>query len=184
MKNIHGVFIGVFIAAFLLAGAAAGAQATLTLGLSTTPPKVDGVVSPKEYGLLTEVAGLQLNLAWTADALFVAVAGPTKGWVAAGLGSPAMDTAVIYIGYVNGDTVQLKVQRGAGHSHSDTDGYVPAQYAMKETNGQTVLELKLKPGDFIAKGQKDLELIVAMGGTDSFFAMHRARAHLAVSLAQ
>jgi hypothetical protein len=126
---------------------------------------------------------MQVSLSRTAEVLYVAVAGPTTGWVAAGLGSAAMDKAMIYIGYVDGDKVQLKVQRGAGHSHSDTEGNAPAKFAMKEADGQTVLELALKASEFIAKGQGELELIAAMGGSDSFLAIHRARARLTVAIA-
>jgi hypothetical protein len=175
----------VFLAALLLIGAAtAGAQAALTLGVSAASPKVDGIVSPNEYGVTSTTQGLQVNLAWTADGLYVAVVGPTTGWVAAGLGASAMDTAVIYIGFVTGDKVQMKVQKGTAHSHDDMTGFVPVQYAMKEANGQTVLELALKASDFIAKGQKQLNLIAASGGSDSFLAMHRQRERFLVTLAQ
>jgi hypothetical protein len=54
---------------------------------------------------------------------------------------------------------------------------------MKEADGQTVLELALKASEFIAKGQGELELIAAMGGSDSFLAIHRARARLTVAIA-
>jgi hypothetical protein len=174
----------VFLTALLLAATTAGAQAALTLHLSTTPPKVDGVVSANEYTTTSTSQGLQVNLAWTADALFVAVVGPTTGWVAAGLGSDAMDTAVIYIGFVTGDKAQFKVQKGSGHSHDDTTGLVPVTYAMKEANGQTVLELQLKASDFVAKGQAQLSLIAAFGGSDSFLSLHRQKTRLLVALGQ
>jgi len=181
MKRMQSVSIA---ALFVLAGTAAGAQAALTLKLSMAAPTVDGIVSAKEYPVAADSAGMQVNLAWTADALYLAVVGQTSGWVAAGLGSRAMDNAVISIGYVAGDKAQLKVQRGAGHTHGDEQGYVPVKFAMKEANGQTALELALKPADFIAKGQKQLDLIVAFGGSDSFVFLHRAKARLSVSLAQ
>jgi hypothetical protein len=181
MKRTQSVFLAALL---LVVATAAGAQVSLTLGVSKTAPKVDGVVSPDEYAVTSTSQGLQVSLAWTADGLFVAVVGPTTGWVAAGLGSNVMDTAVIYIGFVSGDQVQFKVQKGIGHSHDDATGFVPLQYAMKEANAQTVLELQLKPADFIAKGQKQLGLIAAAGGSDSFFAMHRQKARFLVALAQ
>jgi hypothetical protein len=181
MKRTHLVFL----AALLLVGAtAAGAQTAQTLRLTPAAPKVDGVVSPGEYTVTSSSPGLQVNLAWTADGLFVAVVGTTAGWVAAGLGSNAMDSAVIYIGFVSGDKVQFKVQKGTGHTHDDATGLTPLQYAMKEANGQTVLEVALKPADFIAKGQAKLSIIAAAGGSDSFFLMHRQRERLDVALAQ
>jgi hypothetical protein len=181
MKSTRSVFL---TALLLIAATTAGAQAALTLHLSTTAPKVDGVVSANEYTTTSTSQGLQVNLAWTADGLFVAVVAPTTGWVAAGLGSSAMDNAVIYIGFVSGDKVQFKVQKGTGHSHDDATGFVPVQYAMKEANGETVLELLLKPADFIAKGQKQLDLIAAFGGSDSFLSLHRQKTRLLVALGQ
>jgi hypothetical protein len=173
----------VFLAALLVVGAtAAGAQGALKLGLTSASPTVDGVVSAGEYGVSSTSQGLQVSLAWTADALYLAVVGPTTGWVAAGLGSDVMDSAVIYIGFVTGDKVQFKVQKGTGHIHDDTAGFTPAQFALKEANGQTVLELSLKSSDFITRGQAQLTLIAASGGSDSFFAMHRQRARLLVAL--
>ena len=181
MKRTHFLFTAALL---LIAAAAAGAQGTLSLGPSKVAPKVDGVIADKEYTASTTVGTLQVSLAWTADALYVGVTGQTTGWVAVGLGSPAMDKAVMYIGYVSGDASQLKVQLGAGHSHADTVGNVPVAYALKEANGQTSLELSLKPAAFIAQGQKKLDLIMAMGGSDSFVSLHRARARASVVLAQ
>ncbi len=181
MKRMQIVLVA---ALFVGAAAAAGAQESLTLSLTKAAPKVDGVVSDKEYSVTTTASGIQVSLSWTADALYVAVAAPTTGWVATGLGSDAMDGALIYIGYVSGDTVQLKVQQGTGHRHADTEGKAPVQYAMKEAGGRTVLEIALKASDFIATGQKQLALLAAMGGSDSFTALHRARVPLAVTLAQ
>lgn len=162
----------------------AGAQSTLTLNQTTELPKVDGIITAGEYSLITEVADMRLDLRWTTDTLYVAVSGQTSGWVAVGLGSAAMDGAVMYIGFVTGDKAQLKVQQGARHSHTDIDTNAPLEYSMKETAGQTVLELALDASQFIDKGQKKLELIIAMGGADSFLSMHKAKANISVNLAQ
>jgi hypothetical protein len=126
---------------------------------------------------------MKLGLTWTSDTVFVGLSAPTTGWVAAGLNSGKMDGAVIYIGYVTGDTTELKVQKGAGHRHADTDTSTPRQYAMKELAGRTVLEIALNASEVIAKGQKTLDLLVAMGGADSFASMHKARASVSVGLA-
>ncbi len=168
----------------LAAASLAGAQTTATLSVTGALPKVDGVVGEGEYTLTTDAAGMQLGLSLSTDTLFVALSCPTTGWVAVGLGSTHMDGAVMYIGFVGSDKGQLKVQQGAGHRHSDTDANAPVRYSLSESNGRTILELALKAPSFIAKGQKKLDLIVAMGGSDSFVAMHKARAGLSINLAQ
>jgi len=162
----------------------AGAQGTSTLAVTAAPVKVDGLFGDKEYNLVSEAAGIKIGLTRTADTLFVGLSASTRGWVAAGLGSATMDAAIMYIGYVTGDAAELKVQEGTGHRHADTDAGSPSQYAMKEAGGRTVLELALKASGVIAKGQKILDVIVAMGGADSFTSMHKARASIGVELAQ
>ncbi len=162
---------------------ASGAQGP-ALGVTTTAAKVDGVFEDKEYSLVTEAAGIRLGMSRTPDTLYIGLSEPTTGWVAVGLGSRGMDGAIMYIGYVSGNTTSLKVQRGSGHRHADVDAGSPLRYAMKEAGGVTVLELALQASKFIAKGQNVLELSVAMGSADSFVSMHKARASLTIALVQ
>jgi hypothetical protein len=143
---------------------------------------VDGVIGAKEYALTMDASGMQLGLSLSPDTLFVALSGPTTGWVAVGLGSTRMDGAVMYIGFVASGKEQLKVQQGAGHRHGDTDANAPVQYSLAESKGRTVLELALKASSFIAEGQKTLDFVVAIGGADSFLSMHKARAGLSINL--
>jgi hypothetical protein len=172
-----------FNTCILLAAASfAGAQSTLSLNQVTTLPQVDGVVSPREYSLAARADTMELNLLWTTSTLFIAVSGQTSGWVAVGLGSTEMDGSVMYIGFVTRDSMQLKVQQGDRHGHNDIGTNAPVQYFLRETGGQTVLELALKTSDFIPNGQKKLDLIIAMGGSDSFLSMHKAKAGFTVSL--
>jgi hypothetical protein len=164
--------------------ALAEAQTAGTLGLTSALPKVDGSIGAKEYTFTTDASGMQLGMSLSADTLFVAVSCPTTGWVAVGLGSSRMNGAVIYIGFMGTDKGQLKVQQGSGHGHSDTAANAPVQYSLSESNGRTMMELALKSASFIAKGQKTLDLVVAMGSADSFVSMHKARTGLSVTLAQ
>ena len=46
----------------------------------------------------------------------------------------------------------------------------------------TTLELALKASSLIGRGATDLPVIIAMGGSDSFIAPHRARSALQVKL--
>ena len=170
--------------ALLLAAWCAGAQTTLTYAATGTAPKVDGTIAAKEYAVTTGDATLQTSLSWIGDTLYVAIVGQTTGWVAVGLGSTRMNSAVMYIGYVTGNKTQMKVQVGAGHQHSDTATNAPLQFTMSEAGGKTVLELALKAADFIAGGQKKLDMIIAVGGADSFVSMHKAKASFSVTLAR
>jgi hypothetical protein len=174
--------LGCIAVLLLLFPLTAGAQSAL--GLTSTPARVDGVFTDKEYSLVTEDAGMKLGLTWTADVLYIGLSAPTTGWVAAGIGSMRMDGAVIYIGYAVGQESQLKVQEGAGHRHADLNADAPRGYAVKEAGGRTVLELALDASSAISKNQAVLQLVFAMGAADSFSSMHRARSSVSVGLAR
>ena len=175
---------GFLVCGLLLAAAvASGAQGTATLGTTTTPAKVDGVFSDNEYSVTTEAAGIKVGLTLAGDTLYVGLSAPTTGWVAVGFGAAKMDGAVMYIGYVTGNETQLKVQKGAGHRHADLDAGAPRQYVIREKGGQTVLEIALEQTGLITRGQKSLDVLVAMGSTDSFVSYHKARAAITVALA-
>jgi hypothetical protein len=170
--------------ALMLAASLAGAQGTLKHAATGTAPKVDGTVAAGEYAVTSGDATLQTSLSWIGDTLYVAVVGQTTGWVSAGLGSTKMANAIMYIGYVTGDTTQLKVQVGSGHSHADTDSNAPLAFKMTEAGGKTTLEVSLKAAQFIAKDQTKLDMILAFGGSDSFISMHKGKAVASFTLAQ
>ena len=174
----------IFLSACLLCLAVSwvGAQTTLTHAQTGTAPKIDGTIAAKEYAVTAGDATLAVSLSWIGDTLYVAIVGQTTGWVATGMGSTRMNNAVMYIGFVTGDKTQVKVQVGAGHQHSDTDTNVPLLYAMTEAGGKTTLEVSVKASGLIAVGQKKLDMILAMGGADSFASMHKAKAVLSVNL--
>ncbi len=180
---VSGLLLAVALAAGAEGAATPGPTSGPTLGQTTAPAKIDGVFSAGEYSVVTEEAGMKIGLTLTGDTLFVGLSAPTTGWVALGLGAGKMDGAVMYIGYVSGSETQLKVQKGTGHRHADFDGDAPRQYVMKETGGQTVLEIAVKPTGLIARGQKSLDVLAAMGSTDSFVSFHKARAAVSVALA-
>jgi hypothetical protein len=176
----------ILLSAFILCLAVswAGAQTTLTHAATGTAPKIDGTIAAKEYAVTSGDASLAVSLSWIGDTLYVAIVGQTTGWVAAGLGSTKMNDAVMYMGFVTGDLTQVKVQVGAGHQHSDSATNAPLLYKMTEAGGKTTLEVSVKAADFIAAGQKKLDVILAMGGADSFTSMHKARASASFTLAQ
>ncbi|MGA2480321.1 MAG: hypothetical protein ABSG63_16350 [Spirochaetia bacterium] len=175
--------VALVVSLLLLASLSAAAQG-LTLGQTKTAPTVDGVIGDGEYAQSMESGSMKLSLSWVGDALFIAVSGQTSGWVAVGLGSPKMNDAVMYIGAADSGKGQLKVQKGAGHRHADVDTPAPSSYALREAGGQTVMELSVPASAFIAAGQKQLDVIYAMGGAKVLSSMHKARYAAQVSLAK
>ncbi len=159
-----------------------GAQAE-SLTKTATAPKLDGVIGAKEYSLSLQGPAVQLGMSWVGDTLYVAMSGQTTGWIAVGLGSPYMDGAVMYMGYVTDTKGQMKVQQGTGHRHGDVNSDAPTQFALKEANGQTTMELALKADALIAANQTKLDVILAYGNADSFNSMHRAHFSTAVDVA-
>ncbi len=178
------IVTAVLSAAFLFAGFAVSAQTqALVLPVSKEKPTIDGVSGASEYPVGTEVGKMKLWLSRTADTVYAAVSDETTGWVAVGFGSPKMDGALIFIGFVSADgKSQLKIQKGAGHTHGDVESDALIQFAMKEEGGVTTLELAIKASSVIGKGATDLPMIFAMGGADSFTSLHRARSPQQVKL--
>ncbi len=180
MRERAFVFTAVLLA--LLARAAFGQDKPVTLLRTSGKAQIDAVIAAGEYSLAIDLAKAKVSLLWTEDTLAIAVTAETKGWVAVGLGSRRMDQAVIFIGYVTGDQAQMKIQKGAGHSHGDLDLQAMSAYAVAEKGKKTTLELALKAPFFIAPDQTELDLIVAFGGSDSFSGYHRYRTPLNVAL--
>jgi hypothetical protein len=175
-------FVCTMALAALLARAAFAQDKPATLIRASGKAQIDGAIAAGEYSLTVDLAKTRLSLLWTDDTLAIAVTAETKGWVAVGLGSRLMDQAVIFIGYVTGDQAQMKIQKGAGHSHEDVDLEAMTAYAVAEKGKKTTMELALKAPSFIASDQTVLDLIVAFGGSDSFSALHRYRTALSVAL--
>jgi hypothetical protein len=167
--------------------ASAGTGFAQTLAITTNKTVVDGVVNPSEYSFSKDFKKLVLYINRTSDALYVAVVGNTKGWVAFGLGSLLMNGSTIFMGYVKNDgTAQFKPQAGKNHTHQDTTKAVAdtiVAYAMKEADGKTTLEVELKPASYITSGQSELDVIYAEGTEKSFLPIHMFRGSLAVKFA-
>ena len=180
MRNRVSVFAAVFLA--LLAGAASAQDKPQTLVRTTDQAPIDGTIAAGEYSLTVDLPKAKLALQWSADTLAIAVTAETKGWVAIGLGSRKMDKSVIFIGYVTGDQAQMKIQKGASHSHGDLDSKAMTSYAVAEKGKDTTMEVALNASSFIAADQTVLDLIVAFGGSDSFSAFHRYRTQRSVAL--
>ncbi len=169
-----------------LAGASASAQAN-ALKPGSLRTDVDGVVSPGEYSWTRTFGPIRLDLNLTPDALYVAVVGNTRGWVAVGLGSLVMNRATIFIGYVGRDgKTHFKPQTGSGHRHFDAAASVSETIlssAMKQAGGRTTLEIALKPGSYVKAGQASLDIIYAMGSDADFTTYHSYRGAVSVPLA-
>jgi hypothetical protein len=172
------------LAAFLVVVSVAGAQTNpVVLSPSDAWVTVDGVSAASEYTATAEIGKTKLSLARDKDNLYVSITGETTGWLAVGFGSLTMDGALLFIGFVSADgKAQGKIQKGSGHIHADAASNALVQFAMKEAGGMTTLELVLKATSVIAKGATSLPVIWAVGTSDSFSALHKARGSLTLTL--
>lgn len=186
MKRFSLLFSTILVLLFIV-GASSFGQAK-TLAVTTNKTVVDGVVNPDEYSFTQDFGQMTLYANRTADALYLAVVGNTKGWVAIGIGSLRMDGSTILMGFVDASgNVQFKPQAGQGHTHKDVGQDVQStiiSYAMKQVNGKTTLEVALKPSAYIKAGQTELDIIYAQGSQASFLPRHMFRGSLAIKLAQ
>ncbi|HUX22898.1 MAG TPA: hypothetical protein VMW69_16800, partial [Spirochaetia bacterium] len=63
-------------------------------------------------------------------------------------------------------------QNGVRHSHSETSDFLAELHGVGEANGLTTLELVLDRTAFVPSGQSSLDMIYAMGSSDSFRQFH------------
>ena len=185
MKRLFAVLVSLV---FITAVAATAFSQAKSLAVTTGKVSVDGVVSPGEYSFSQDFDQISVYAKRTADALYLAAVGDSTGWVALGLGSLKMDGSTIFMGFVGKDgKVQFKPQMGSGHAHKDTSADVSAtivSYSIKEAGGKTTLELALKPAAYIKNGQKELQVIYAVGTEKSFIPRHMSRGALSLALPQ
>ena len=168
------------LAGLLLLGASlASAQ---QLPVTASAPKLDGVVSAKEYSFQTSLGKLTLSASRTADTVFLAVSAPTTGWVSVGFGSDKMDGAKLFLGYVSGGQPSFSGQLGAGHGHGTLSPALEVRQALGEAGGATTLETAFKASQVIAGDQKELWVLVAYGPDDTFSSYHVARGSFKIQL--
>jgi hypothetical protein len=176
------------VAALVVLAASAGFAQSPSLAVSTNKTTVDGSAAAGEYPYSQDFGKMKLFVNRTADALYVAVAGQTSGWVAFGLGSLRMNGAVMFLAYVDASGKgQLSVQEGKGHSHGDAAQAAKdtvVSYAVKEAGGVTTLEVALKPDAYLKAGQTELDVIYAEGSGKSFGPFHMFRGFVPIPLAR
>jgi len=174
------------VIAVLLAGVGVSAFAQGKLGVSSKKPSVDGVIQSGEYSFSQDFdQQITLYASRSSSTLYLAVVGNTSGWVAVGLGSPRMDGADIFMGFVKDGKVTFKPQVGKGHRHSDAPADVAdtlVSYAIKQSAGKTTLEVALKADAYIKSGQSTLDVIFAIGDQGSFTQYHSYRGTTSIAL--
>jgi hypothetical protein len=170
----------VLILVLLSLGLALASAQKLPIGSSSV--KIDGLISDKEYALTVPLDKMTVYVTRTADALFLGLIAPTRGWVALGFGSDRMDGARLFIGTVTDGTATVSQQLGSGHGHREVSDNLPIDYAIVESSGSTTLELALKTADVIAGGQTELQVLTAFGSTDKITAYHSGRDHISFQL--
>jgi hypothetical protein len=169
-------------AVLILVNAVAVAQ---SLGVTEKKAVIDGVITSGEYAYTQDFGQVTVYLQRTSDTLFIGVVGKTSGWVAVGLNSRRMDSASIFMGFAQNGKAQFTAQAGTGHSHQEAIAATAATVlssAVKEDGGKTVLEIALKAAPYIAKDQKELDVIFSIAAAKDFTQKHSFRGSAKVPL--
>lgn len=135
-------------------------------------PAADGSVKQGEYSFDKADGPAHIYARFDSSKVYIAIVGETSGWVAVGLNSTRMHGAKIFMGYVDGKGPSFTTQAGVRHSHSDTSDFAAVLHGVGEANGATTLELILDRSSFIPAGAASLDIIYAMGSSDSFRQFH------------
>ena len=117
----------------------------VSAGGAWADPLVDGTLEPGEYDHRLSVIDATATVAWSGDGqggLFLAVSAPTTGWVGVGIGSPVMDGAWIFLGYVKDGRPVFSQQRGVGHTHTPQPSRAD-RWAVAQAGETTTVEFHL-----------------------------------------
>ncbi len=165
----------------LLALATLPAFAQATLKPSATVPKVDGVISDKEYVWTEASKDITLGLVLSQDGgtLYAALSAPTRGWVAVGLGSLRMNNSYMVMGFDNGGST-ISEQFGIRRNHAEANQKILKSSVAKVNGDATVLEFSVPAASFTKDGK--LDLILAYGQQANFTSMHRWYTSLSVPI--
>jgi len=121
----------------------------LLVGAPVWCQQVDGRVSPGEYRQPIQVFDGQVQIYYAADrdgGIYFAVSARTKGWVGLGLGTPIMDGATIFMGYVRDGKAVFSEQLGNGHTHSPNPEPIADASATGQDGDITTIEFHIKAG--------------------------------------
>ena len=145
----------------------------LAVGRLGALPVVDGSVSLGEYAHSLSVIGDTATVFWSADSggLFLAVSAPTEGWVGLGLGSPVMDGAWIFLGYLKDGKPVFSEQRGLGHTHRPVAEQRADLWALARQGDRTVMEFHLPTGRLPVSGPT-FPFITAYSGAPDLVTFH------------
>lgn len=140
-----------------------------------TNPTADGVISPGEYSSDSVDGPVHLFFRFDSTRIYLAVEGRTNGWVAIGLNSRRMNGAQIFMGYLSNGRSEFSTQAGVRHSHSESSDFAAVEHGIGESGSTTTMELVLDRASFLDPGQSTLDVIYALGGSDSFRQYHSFR---------
>lgn len=147
----------------------------LTFCLLGAEAVIDGIVSPGEYSGQRALDKGTLHWMVEEEDLVIAYAAPTEGWVALGFGGLKMDGTLLILGYEKDGTPAFSVERGRGRRHSPIDEEIDATVGVKETEEETVLEIRIPLSAFPGNGSGGSDHIIAFGRRDDFTSFHRFR---------
>ncbi len=146
-----------------------------TSAFAQSTQSTDGVVQPGEYAIDRIDGPAHIYASFDAGKIRLAIVGETRGWVAIGVDSKRMHGAKIFMGYVDGNGESFTTQAGVRHSHNDSSEFEALAHAAAESGNSTTMEIALDRSAFLEPGQTTLDLIFAMGNSDSFRQYHSFR---------
>ena len=159
------------IAAIIALALASGSFAQATLTKSATQPTLDGAIGASEYQYSGTVSGMKVAATLgTNDVLYLAVEGPTSGYVAAGVGGLVMNGSRLFFGATQGGKPAFQEKAGVGHFYGEAKELVVAKWAVKTKGEDTVLELSMPAAKALWKGQ--INAIFAYSKSPSFSSKH------------
>jgi hypothetical protein len=159
----------VVLAAALALGGGLFAQAALSK--SSSLPNVDGSFNASEYQYNGSVNGMKVGATLGSDdQLYLAVEGPSSGWVAAGVGGLVMNSSRLFFGATQDGKPAFQEKLGKGHFYTEAKDLVVKKWAVKTAGEDTVLELVLPASAALWKGK--INAIFAYSKSPKFDSRH------------
>lgn len=138
-------------------------------------PVADGIVQSGEYSIEKVDGAMRLYASFDSNRIYIAAVGRTSGWIAVGVDSRRMDGAKIFMGYFANGKETFSTQVGERHRHKETTEFSVLAHAVAESNGVTTIEIVLDRSAYLGPNQTTIDVIYAMGSSDTFRQYHSQR---------
>ena len=177
--------VALVVSLLLLATLSLAAQGPSPSARQRRLPRWTGSSAQANIPKALSPGNMKLSLSWVGDTLASRGERADDGWVAVGLGSPKMNDAVMYIGVADGGQGAAEGAERRRPSACRRGRARPrAATRCARRAGRRSWSSPSLPRRSSAAGQKQLDVIYAMGGSKILTSMHKARYAAQVSLAK